>query len=77
MRKVLRISGGLVLLLVGAILALPGVPGPGIAIMLGGLAILAEYFLWARRLFDWAKSKWDKVADRLKKGGPGSPTTPA
>jgi len=45
--------------------------------MLGGLAILAEYFLWARRLLDWAKSKWDKVADRLKKGGPGSPTTPA
>lgn len=65
MRKVLRISLGFLLLAVGAILAVPGVPGPGIPVMILGLVILSDHFYWARRLLDWAKRKAAKLRDRV------------
>lgn len=46
-RRALIILGGGTLLLVGA--ALLFLPGPGIPILLAGLALLATEFLWARR----------------------------
>ena len=66
-RKSLRIISGFLLLLVGAIMALPGVPGPGIAVMILGLVILSDHFHWARRLLDWAKRKADSATKRFKK----------
>jgi hypothetical protein len=56
MRKRLRIVGGFLLLCTGAILALPGVPGPGIAFILLGLLILSDHFVWASKLLQWVKS---------------------
>ncbi|MCC7341897.1 MAG: PGPGW domain-containing protein [Bryobacterales bacterium] len=61
MRKAVRISGGIVLVLVGLILAIPGVPGPGLFIVFLGLVLLAEHFRWARRLLDWGKTKWESI----------------
>lgn len=58
LRKHLRIGAGFLALAVGAILALPLVPGPGIALMLVGLLLLSEHFAWAARSLDWAKRKW-------------------
>lgn len=58
-------SLGFVLLGVGVILSLPGVPGPGIAVIILGLVILSDHFHWARRLLDWAKQKAQKVRDRV------------
>ena len=55
MRRPLKITGGFLLLVVGAILALPGVPGPGIPLILLGLLILSDRFPWAARLLNWAK----------------------
>ena len=48
--RVSRIIGGAVLVLVGIVLALPGVPGPGLLIIFAGLGVLGGEFEWARRL---------------------------
>ena len=48
-------------LLVGAVLALPLVPGPGIPLMLLGLVLLSDHFVWARRCLEWARRKWQDL----------------
>jgi len=60
-RKHLRIALGFLLLLAGAVLALPLVPGPGIPLMLLGLVMLSDHFEWAKRSLDWAKRKWQRI----------------
>ncbi len=65
MRKIATILAGFLLLAVGLILAIPGVPGPGLAVMLVGLILLAEHFHWARRALDWARRKAEAVRARL------------
>lgn len=68
MRKILRIMFGFLLLGAGLIMALPGVPGPGIVVMILGLVILSDHFHWARRMLDWAKRKTEKVRNRMGMG---------
>ena len=67
LRKAVRVGAGFFLLLAGAILAIPGVPGPGIPIMILGLVILAEHYHWARRMLHWVKENAGKVRDRVLK----------
>ncbi len=57
----MRIAGGFALLLVGGVLALPGVPGPGIAVILLGLWVLSDHFTWAKRSLAWVKQKTDRI----------------
>jgi hypothetical protein len=64
MSKHLRIFLGFAALLVGIVLALPLVPGPGIPFILLGLVLLSSHFTWAKRLLDWAKRKWQSVHPR-------------
>ena len=45
-----RIVCGIVLVLVGIVLALPFVPGPGVLCIFGGLMVLSSEFHWAQRL---------------------------
>jgi uncharacterized protein (TIGR02611 family) len=59
-----RIVVGLLLLLIGAILSLPLVPGPGLLLVVVGLSVLSHDFHWARRLRDWAHREWDHVRRR-------------
>ena len=47
-----RVVLGLALLVIGLVLALPGVPGPGLFVMFVGLTVLGGEFEWARRLRD-------------------------
>lgn len=55
-RKVLRIAGGLLLVLIGiAGILLPIMPGW--VFLIPGLVILSEYFPPVKRLLDWAKAK--------------------
>ncbi len=65
MRKTLRTTArvvlGFFLLVVGLVLSIPGVPGPGIAVIVLGLIVLAEHFHWARRTLDWAKQKFQRL----------------
>ena len=53
----LKIAGGFALLIVGGVLAVPGVPGPGIPLILLGLVLLRERFSWAGRALEWVKAK--------------------
>ena len=59
-----RMVAGILLLIVGAILALPMVPGPGILVMLLGLGLLSHEFEWARRLRSWAEREFHRVTRR-------------
>jgi hypothetical protein len=56
-RRKLGVVTGFLLVSVGLILAIPGVPGPGIPIVLLGLVIISSHFSWAKRLLDWARQK--------------------
>jgi hypothetical protein len=47
-----RVMLGVALVLAGLVLALPGVPGPGLLVMFLGLTALSAEFAWARRLRD-------------------------
>jgi len=66
MRRYFRIALGFFLLGAGLIMAIPGVPGPGIAVIVLGLVILAEHYHWARRALDWAKRKAEGLRQRVK-----------
>jgi len=62
--RVGRIVLGAVLLVVGAVLALPLVPGPGLLLVVAGLSVLSHEFEWARRLRDWAHTELRRVTRR-------------
>jgi putative transmembrane protein PGPGW len=55
--KVARVAGGFALLGVGVLLSLPGIPGPGIVVILAGLVLLSDRFVWARRALEWLRQK--------------------
>ena len=65
MRKTLEVVLGFFLIVVGLILAIPGIPGPGLALVALGLVLLSAHYHWARRALEWAKGKLDAL--RAKK----------
>lgn len=62
--KVVVTAIGLVVL--GAGLVMMVTPGPGIVGILGGLAILATEWHWARRLLHWARRRASEAAERAR-----------
>ena len=52
--KSLSVGFGIILILLG--LACLVLPGPGVLLILGGLALLSPHSRWARRLMRWVKS---------------------
>lgn len=52
-----------VALVVGG-LAMLVLPGPGILVMIAGLAVLATEFVWAERMLDVAKDQAGKAKDK-------------
>jgi membrane protein implicated in regulation of membrane protease activity len=65
-KRAARIASGVILLIVGAILAIPGVPGPGLLVMFAGLSILAVDFVWAHRLKTRIKDGAGKMYDKVR-----------
>jgi uncharacterized protein (TIGR02611 family) len=61
---------GFTVIAIGVVL-LP-LPGPGWAVIFGGLAILATEYVWARRLRDRARAYLRRTADRLRGRGTGT-----
>jgi len=63
-RRKLGVVTGFLLVSAGLILAIPGIPGPGIPIALLGLIILSSHFSWAKSLLDKVrqKSNWSRGA---------------
>jgi hypothetical protein len=64
-RTILRLAAGFGLLIVGCVLALPGVPGPGIVLILLGLVLLSDHFAWARRALAWARQELARLKRRV------------
>jgi uncharacterized protein (TIGR02611 family) len=55
------------LALVAAGLVMLVIPGPGIAAILAGLALLATEFAWARRLLSYARRRFQAARDRVRR----------
>jgi hypothetical protein len=66
-KRVLRITGGVLLLLIGLFFMIPGMPGPGFVLVLLGLSILAVDFVWAHRLKTHLKFHSDNLAAKIKR----------
>ncbi len=71
-----RIVGGIVVILVGLFLSLPGIPGPGIVVIVLGLGILSSEFDWAERLYTRLKKMGQKMSRNLiqRKNSPNPPS---
>jgi tellurite resistance protein TerC len=65
-KKILRIAAGIIVLGAGLLLAIPGIPGPGLIVIFIGLSILAVDFVWAHRLKTKMKSQADKLVDKVR-----------
>jgi tellurite resistance protein TerC len=59
--RVVRTVMGFTVILVGLVLTIPGIPGPGLLIVIGGLAILATEYMWARRYLNKVKEGGEKL----------------
>src|ERR671915_1654749 len=57
---------GVLIVVAGGALSAPGVPGPGIAVILIGLGFLALEFDWAERLLERAIIWADRAKDRAE-----------
>jgi uncharacterized protein (TIGR02611 family) len=55
---------GVALLVAGT--AMLVLPGPGIAVILLGLVVLAKEFPWARRVLDWARDRFVQLKDQAQ-----------
>jgi uncharacterized protein (TIGR02611 family) len=62
-------------LLVGGLIMMV-TPGPGLLLIVLGLAVLATEYVWARRALDMAKRKAGEAARRVRRRGRG-PKTPS
>jgi hypothetical protein len=67
MKKVLRVFAGFGLIIVGLLLAIPFVPGPGTPLVILGLVILGDHFPWAKRIVDWGKAKLEGISPGKRK----------
>lgn len=58
MARIARIAGGFSLIVAGTFMLF--LPGPGIVSIVAGLALLSRDLVWAGRLADWGKQRFDK-----------------
>jgi hypothetical protein len=61
-----------VVLVIGLTLVVAGVvmlvtPGPGIAAILAGLALLSTEFVWAKRLLAYVRRRFDAARDQVRR----------
>jgi uncharacterized protein (TIGR02611 family) len=63
-RRIAAIAGGGILLVTG--IALLVLPGPGIPLIIAGLALLSTQFEWARRLRDWMRQRVRAATSRFR-----------
>lgn len=71
--KLYRVSFGIagaVLIVIGALLTLPGVPGPGLVVMLIGLGMLALEFDRAERLLERLLVRAERAGEQARKASP-------
>jgi hypothetical protein len=59
-----RVVIGFVLMFGGVLLSVPGIPGPGVLLVVGGLALLGREFHWARRANEWLRRQANRMMGR-------------
>ena len=62
--RVGRVAIGIALVALGLVLALPGVPGPGLLVIFGGVTVLSSEFSWAERLRDRMRNTVQRITRR-------------
>lgn len=79
-RFMLRNGKRIAITIVGVLLVLGGLvlmvlPGPGIVLLIAGLAVLATEYVWAQRMLNYARQKATQAKDRVlrRSGGPAAP----
>src|SRR5262249_53145870 len=60
-KRVLRWVVALILIVVGVVLSIPGVPGPGILVILIGVCVLLPESRWLRKKYAALKQRYPKV----------------
>ena len=70
LRFVLRNGKRIGVTVAGAVLVLAGLamlvlPGPGILVIIAGLAVLATEYVWAERMLNLAKRKAEQAKDKV------------
>lgn len=65
LKKIFVLILGLTILIFG--LALLVLPGPGLIIIIAGLAVLAIEFIWAKKLLEKLKEKTKGIKERVLK----------
>lgn len=63
-KRFARVVAGAILIVLGLALSIPGVPGPGIAVIILGLSILSTEFEFARRWMAQLKKLARRVITR-------------
>lgn len=68
--RLLRIIFGFALLIAGLVLSLPGIPGPGIVVVVLALGVLSRDFQWAERIRLYLHKKWHELRNRQSNTDP-------
>jgi Putative transmembrane protein (PGPGW) len=63
-RTLLKLIAGFALLVIGGVLSIPGIPGPGILLIIAGLWLLRDHFPWAGKALAWAKERMEQLRRR-------------
>jgi hypothetical protein len=63
-KRFARVIVGVILIVLGLALSIPGVPGPGIAVIILGLSVLSTEFEFARRWMSQLKNLARRVIRR-------------
>lgn len=61
MKRVARWAAALALIVLGLVLSIPGVPGPGLLIVLVGVFVLLPESRWLRKKFVALKRRYPKL----------------
>jgi len=61
MKRVARWAAALALIVLGLVLSIPGVPGPGLLIVLVGVFVLLPESRWLRKKFAALKRRYPKL----------------
>lgn len=81
-RFMLRNGKRIAITIVGILLVLGGLvlmvlPGPGIVLLIAGLAVLATEYVWAQRMLNYTRQKATQAKDRVLGRSPAAPAPPA
>jgi len=67
-KRIFVTVAGMVLLLAGLVMMVT--PGPGILLILAGLAVLASEYVWAQRTLNYARAKTEQAKNKVLGRGP-------